>query len=59
MSDRETRPDKTATSSPAQPRGDDRSAPEPPDVAEPLDPDSEQSTASRPRGHTEEPDRTL
>ncbi len=29
------------------------------DLARNPDPDSESSTASRPRGHTEEPDRTL
>ena len=58
MTDREKRPDKSATGSNAS-RGDDRTQPQHPDLGERADPDSEKSTAARPRGHTEEPDRTL
>lgn len=59
MPDRETSPDKNATGAPAPQRGDNRSVPPDPEVTPQNDPDAEKSTASRPRGHTEEPDRTL
>jgi hypothetical protein len=59
MPDRETRPEKGDTNSAARPRGDDRSAPPAPDLGERSDPESQESTTARPRGHTEDPDRTL
>jgi len=59
MPDRETRPDKNASGSSTPKRNDDRNVPPDPDVGQENDPDSEKSSASRPRGHTEEPDRTL
>ena len=59
MPDREKRPDKHASGSPRPPRADDRNVPPDPDVEQENDPDSQKSSASRPRGHTEEPDRTL
>lgn len=59
MPDRETRPDKNATGGKTPPRSDDRSQPQHPDLGEQTDPESQKSTSSRPRGHTEEPDRTL
>jgi hypothetical protein len=59
MSDREKNPEKGATDDVARPRGDDRTAPPKPDLGERADPDSQQSTTARPRGHTEDPDRTL
>lgn len=58
MPDREKRPDKSATGSKPPTRNEDRQ-PQHPDLGERADPDSEQSTPARPRGHTEEPDRTL
>lgn len=60
MPDREKRPDKGATGSSKTPAGGEDSAqPQHPDLGQRADPDSEQSTPARPRGHTEEPDRTL
>ena len=59
MTDREKRPDKSATGSNARTGSDDRDVPPHPDLGQRADPDSEQSTPARPRGHTEEPDRTL
>jgi len=59
MPDRETKPDKNAPGGDAKNRGTDRNQPQDPDLGERPDPDSEQSTNARPRGHTEEPDRTL
>jgi len=59
MPDRDMRPDKGATDDAGRPRGDDRAAPPAPDLGERSDPDSQQSTTARPRGHTEDPDRTL
>ena len=59
MRDPAKRPDKRATNDDARPRGDDRTAPPAPDLGERSDPDSEESTTARPRGHTEDPDRTL
>jgi hypothetical protein len=58
MTDREKRPDRSAGSN-APKRTDDRAEPHHPDLGQRADPDSEQSTPARPRGHTEEPDRTL
>ena len=59
MPDRETRPEKNASGRSNPPRGEDRNVPPDPDLGEQNDPDSQKSTTSRPRGHTEEPDRTL
>jgi hypothetical protein len=59
MTDRETRSDEKATDTAARPRDDNRAAPPKPDLGERSDPDSQQSTNARPRGHTEDPDRTL
>ena len=59
MPDRETSPDKNAAGSSAPKRSDDRNVPPDADVGEANSPDSPKSTASRPRGQTEEPDRTL
>ena len=59
MPDRETRPEKGATDKTARPRGDDRTKPASPDLGERSDPESQESTTARPRGHTEDPDRTL
>jgi hypothetical protein len=59
MPERET-PDKNAAAGGAMPpRTDDRTVAQDPDVGQQPDPDSQQSGPSRPRGHTEEPDRTL
>jgi hypothetical protein len=59
MPDRETSPDKNAASSSAPKRSDDRQVSSDDDTGEANSPDSPKSTASRPRGQTEEPDRTL
>jgi len=59
MTDREKSQNKNAAGRDGPTRGDDRSEPQHPDLGERADPDSEQSTPARPRGHTEEPDRTL
>jgi hypothetical protein len=57
MPDRETSTDKTGSSTSQRPN--DRAVPQDPDVGQQNDPDSQKSGASRPRGQTEEPDRTL
>ena len=59
MPDRETKSDENTSSSSTPRRGDDRAVPQDPDVEQQNDPDSQKSSASRPRGQTEEPDRTL
>ena len=60
MTDREKRPDKRATGSPAPKRTEERADPhEHPDLGEQADPESQRNTTARPRGHTEDPDRTL
>ena len=60
MPDRDKQPDKSAPGSSKTPSGgEDRAQPQHPDIGERADPDSDQSTTARPRGHTEEPDRTL
>ena len=59
MTDREKRPDKSAMGSNPATRGDQAAEPQHPDLGERADPDSEKSTPARPRGHTEEPGRTL
>lgn len=59
MADRNrTEPKSNAKSAP---RANDDESTNPPadDLARNQDPDSDRATASRPRGHTEEPDRTL
>ena len=59
MSDPEKRPDERATGTQPKP-GNDRIDPhEHPDLGEAANPDSQQNTTARPRGHTEDPDRTL
>jgi hypothetical protein len=58
MTDRDKRPDKSAAGT-NPPATDDRTQPQHPDLGERADPDAEKSTTARPRGHTEEPDRTL
>jgi len=57
MPDREST-DKNASRNPSPPT-DDRRVPQDPDVGERTDPESQKSTTSRPRGNTEDPDRTL
>ena len=57
MADREST-DKNASSKPSS-QSDDRRVPQDPDVGERPDGDAQKSTTSRPRGHTEDPDRTL
>jgi len=57
MPDREST-DKNAASNPS-PRTDDRRVPQDPDVDQKTDSDAQKSTTSRPRGNTEDPDRTL
>jgi hypothetical protein len=59
MADRDTKQDNNASSGSAPQRGDDRTVPPDPDVGQQNDPNAEKSTASRPRGQTEEADRTL
>jgi hypothetical protein len=59
MPERETKPDENSSSSSTPQRRDDRGVPQDPDVGQQSDPDSQKSGASRPRGQTEEPDRTL
>jgi hypothetical protein len=59
MPDRDERPDKSATGKKAPTHGDERAVPQDPDLAQQPDPESQESTTARPRGHTEEPDRTL
>ncbi len=59
MPDRETNSDKNAPGGATPHRGENRTVPPDPDLDQRNDPDAEKSTASRPRGHTEEPDRTL
>ena len=59
MPDRDPKSDKRAPGGPTTPRTDDQNASQDPDLGRQADPDSQKSTTSRPRGHTEEPDRTL
>ena len=59
MTHRDERSDKSPSGSKPATRGDDREQPQHPDLGERADPDGEKSTTARPRGHTEEPDRTL
>ena len=59
MPDREKDADPNAAGSSAPKRAADRSVPPDPDVGEANSADAPKSTASRPRGQTEEPDRTL
>jgi hypothetical protein len=59
MTDRDERSDKSPSGSKTAKRGDNRQEPQHPDLGERADPDAEKSTTARPRGHTEEPDRTL
>ena len=58
MPDRETSPDKGASGGTTPKQANDRT-PQDPDLGQQNDPESQKSTTSRPRGHTEEPDRTL
>jgi hypothetical protein len=57
MPDRENT-DKNAANKPT-PRNDDSRVPQDPDVGQQTDSGTQKSTTSRPRGHTEDPDRTL
>jgi len=59
MTDRNERSDKSPSSSKAGTSGGSREEPQHPDLGERADPDAEKSTTARPRGHTEEPGRTL
>jgi hypothetical protein len=59
MTDREKSAEKNASGKTATSRTTDENAPQDPDLGQQNDPDSQQTTTSRPRGHTEEPDRTL
>ena len=59
MADRDRDKDTNASGGSAPRRGDDRTVPPDPDLGQQNDPESQKSTTSRPRGHTEEPDRTL
>src|SRR5690349_4701096 len=59
MTDREKQTDKQATGGKGSAGADSRSQPQHPDLGERPDPDSQKPTDARPRGHTEEPDRTL
>jgi hypothetical protein len=60
MADRNrTTPDSDAKSAPRSKQGDSADAGRDDDLKKNAEPDSERSTASRPRGQTEEPDRTL
>jgi len=57
MPDREPT-NKNAASKPS-PRDDDNRVPQDPDVGQQTDSEPQKSTTSRPRGNTEDPDRTL
>ena len=59
MTDRNERSDKSPSGNKATTSGDNREQPQHPDLGERADPDAEKSTTARPRGHTEEPGRTL
>ena len=59
MPDRDAKSNANPSSSAAPQRDDDRAVPPDPDVGQQNDPGSQKSTASRPRGQTEEADRTL
>jgi hypothetical protein len=59
MADQNTTPDKNPANDSASAPGADRNVPQDPDVGQQKDPESQKSSASRPRGHTEDPDRTL
>jgi hypothetical protein len=60
MADRNQNDPKSNAKSAPRPDGDDNLVEHPEDgIKRNSDPDSDRSSASRPRGHTEEPDRTL
>ena len=59
MPDKKSRPDQSAPAKKTWTRDDQRSPHDHPDLGERTDPESQDSTNARPRGHTEEPDRTL
>jgi hypothetical protein len=60
MADRNQKDDQsTAKSAPKSGKGDGASAGRDDGLERNADPETDKSTASRPRGHTEEPDRTL
>ena len=60
MADRnQNDPESDAKSAPRSKQGDPGDASRDDGLEKNPDPDSERSSASRPRGHTEEPDRTL
>jgi hypothetical protein len=59
MPERDPTDAKNPANAASRPRGDDRNVPQDPDVAQQGDSDSPKSTSSRPRGTTEDADRTL
>ena len=60
MADRnQIKPESDAKKAPGADRNDSSSSGRDDDLEKNPNPDSEKSSASRPRGHTEEPDRTL
>jgi hypothetical protein len=59
MPDRKARPDQSAPRNKTWTRDDQLSPHDHPDIGEQANPESQESTPARPRGHTEEPDRTL
>jgi hypothetical protein len=60
MTDRnQSEPKPNAKSAPPSKRSDDLVEQPDDGIERNSDPDSDRSSASRPRGHTEEPDRTL
>jgi hypothetical protein len=59
MPDRKARPDKRTAGKPNPKRADQPSPHDHPDLGQQANPESQESTTARPRGHTEEPDRTL
>ena len=59
MPDRKARPDKSAPLKKTWTRDEQLSPHDHADLGEQANPESQESTPARPRGHTEEPDRTL
>ena len=59
MADRNQKDEQSTSKSPKSAQSDQRDANRDDGIEQNPDPDSEKSAASRPRGHTEAPDRTL
>jgi hypothetical protein len=59
MTDRNERSDKSSSGKKATTRAENQEQPQHPDLGERAEPEAEKSTTARPRGHTEEPGRTL